>query len=226
MSVGETSVSLVKVNGGAVLAAVTFVVEPKFPVGTLLHPVQISFGKQDNVPSSWNVLTQALGTIVGSSLPNLNDREGNKTGVSMKLLERFNGLNENGPAQTETDLNMPAGVSQNSLFGNNGNEFGGMVIRQSVMKFDGLNPEFEYDFCFFASRMGVGDNRETKFILKGSNEVYATLNASGNSTQIACVNKVKPDAEGAITLNVTSGENNNNGNGFYYISALRMTQVE
>lgn len=226
LSEGETTVSVVKKDGGKVLATATIKVEPKLPTGTLLNPIQLSFGKADGVPSSWNVFTLAQGTNVGSSIQDMKDKEGNKTGVSVTLLERFNGINENGPSESNTILDMPASVSINSLFGNNGASFGGMVIKQSVVKFAGLNNDFEYDFCFFSSRMGVGDNRESKYIVTGSNEVAVTLNSSNNSTNTVCAEKVKPNEDGTITLTITKGENNNNGNGFFYISAMRIAQVQ
>lgn len=226
LSAGVTQVSVIKKAGGDILASATITVEAKLPQGTLVNPVQLSFGKPDGVPSSWNVLTLAQGTTVGSSIAEMKDKEGNNTGVSITLVERFNGMNENGPNETTTPLDMPGSVSVNSLFGNNGAEFGGMIIRQSILKFSGLNKDYEYDFCFFSSRLGVSDNRESKYILTGSNEVAVTLNSSNNNNNTVCAQNVRPDEDGTITLTITKGENNNNGNGFYYISALRMTQVQ
>jgi hypothetical protein len=79
-----------------------------------------------------------------------------------------------------------------------------------------------YDITYFGSRGNVTDNRETKFISSGTNEVVVKLNTSNNSTNTVVAKDIKPDSSGKITVTVTSGENNTNGSGFYYLSAARL----
>ena len=71
--------------------------------------------------------------------------------------------------------------------------------------------------------MNVGDNRETAYKLKGKTETAVYLNTSGNTSKTVCANAISPDDNGEIILTVTAGPNNNNGNGFYYISAMRIS---
>src|SRR5690606_30644650 len=112
---------------------------------------------------------------------NLKDEEGNYTGISLKITERFNGINPDGATTTNTAFAIPSEISKDSYFGNAQGVFDGSSTPKSVVKFEGLDPTKEYSFCFFASRAGVGDNRETKYILKGQNEGTANLDASNNT---------------------------------------------
>src|SRR5690606_4946999 len=135
---------------------------------------------------------------------------------------RFGGENGSGAATTNTVLNMPPAVSSTSLYGNSRAAFNGILVEQSVVKLSGLDKGATYDLCFFGSRTGVSDNRETKYVAKGNNEVSATLNTSENSSEVACAEGVEADESGEITVTITMGANNTNSTGFYYISAMRI----
>ncbi len=180
--------------------------------------IQISFA---GTGVGWNSLV--LAQRVDGSIPDLKDKNGNATGISLNVIERFNGSNSNGAASTTTALNMPSGVSTNSFFGNSRAVHDGILVPKSVVKFSGLNKDKTYEFCFFGSRTGVSDNRETQYTCKGSNEVSVLINTANNSTNMACAQAVKPNSGGEIELTVTVGPNNNNTTGFYYINALRIT---
>ncbi len=191
--------------------------------GILTRPVLINFGTDTSSPK-WNGLT---GYITDTSIPNLKDEERNYTGISLTVAEPFNNRNTNGPKTTSTDFDMPEGVSSDSYYGNPKKEFNTLIIPQSVVKFAGLDKTKKYNFCFFGSRTGVTpvtENRETKYIVKGQNEGITRLNTSNNTSITACANDIQPDANGEITITITAGEQNNNANGFYYITALRLTQ--
>lgn len=189
--------------------------------GILANPVFINFGKDTSSPK-WNSVT---GHMEGTSIPNLKDDEGNYTGISLTITERFNDINRNGPATTSTDFDMPAGVSSDSYYGNPKKLFNNATILQSVVKLVGLDKTKKYNFCFFASRIDtkVNENRQTKYIVKGQNEDMVLLNAMNNTSNTVCANNIQPNANGEITITVTAGEQNNNANGFYYITALRLS---
>jgi len=185
--------------------------------GPLASAVLLDFG--NNAASErWNQISSFLaGTSVG-----LKDSLGSYTGMKLSITERFNGVNADGPTTTVTPLNMPSNVSKYSYFGNSKGAFGGMTIKQSVFEISGLDKSLTYNLSFFGSRGSVSDNRETKYISKGTNEVSVSLNTSSNTNKIVVAKGVKPDANGKITVTVTAGENNNNGTGFFYLSAVRL----
>lgn len=188
----------------------------------LSKPALINFVDKEGIPSNWNTLASP---DAGSSIPVLRDEEGTFTNASLEVTKRFNGHNPDGPQSTTTDMNLPASVSSNSYFGNSKKEFGGVTIVESALRITGLQSEKEYDLCFFAARMNVNDNRETKFIVQGSNNAVAYLNASNNNSQTSCAVKIKADANGIITVTITAGENNTNEYGFYYINAMKLSPV-
>lgn len=186
--------------------------------GTLQNPVFVNFGY--NTSAGWNSLTSFE---TNESIANLADTEGGYTGVSLTLVEGFNSRNLNGPKSTNTDLGMPEAVSSDSYYGNTKGVWQSREVKQSVVKIEGLDKTKRYNFCFFGSRIGSNnENRETKNIVKGENEVIAYFDAAENTSQTDCANNVRPDANGVITVTITAGENNDNSYGFYYITAMRI----
>ncbi|MEA5126677.1 MAG: fibronectin type III domain-containing protein [Proteiniphilum sp.] len=191
------------------------------PPPALLAPVFINFG-MDNMATGWNNLTNILQVYphVNGTLP-LNDKEGNTTGASLVYLSPFTGGARHTTGATGTTIpgfEMPDIVSQQGFYGVNG------AVAQ--FRLEGLHLDQPYDVCFFASRMSVSDNRETKYTVTGSNEIIAFLNASNNTSEIACAQEVYPDTDGNITITLTNGDNNTNSTGFYGINAMRLTIKE
>lgn len=187
--------------------------------GNISKPVLINFGTNSS-SVAWNTVT---GFTAGSKIINLKDEERNYTGIALTITERFNGINPNGPASTTTAFTIPSAVAVDSYFGNAAGIFDGLAVPQSVIQLEGLDKNKKYSFCFFGSRMSVGDNRETKYIVKGQNEGVAKVNASNNSSVTDCVNNIQPDSSGSIHITVTAGDLNNNGSKFFYITAMRVT---
>ncbi len=187
--------------------------------GIITGPVKINFATSSST-NGWNGMTSYL---AGSAIPNLKYEDNTFTGVKAKLLERFNGQNTGGVSETTTSLNMPEEVSKYSFYGNYNSPWGGIIVEKGVIEFSGFTSTDMYEFCFFGSRNGVGDNRETKYIVSGSTTQEALLNPSNNATEIACVSNIQPDADGKITVTVTIGPNNTNGVGFFYINAMQIT---
>lgn len=194
-------------------------------IGLIDAPVFIAFGA-DNQFEGWNVFVGGNNHMAGTTLPDLVDQDGQSSGVSMTITERFNGRNAVGVSQTNTPFNMPEGISRFSYFGNSGAPWSGLEIKQSTLVLLGLDPDKEHDFCFFGSRASVSNNRETDYIVKGAEEKTARLNTSSNASEIACVQGIKPESNGVITIVVTAGPNNNDTNGFYYLNAMRITLSE
>lgn len=185
-------------------------------------PILVNFGG-NSVPSEWNSLTQYT---AGTSVPNLRDQVGANTNISITIVEGFNNRSQSGPTTTNTSFNMPSSVSSDSYYGNAKAVWESKSVTQSVVKLTGLNISKKYNFCFFGSRANSGtENRETKYTVKGNNEVIALLDAANNTANTACAEQVAPNTAGEITITITAGSNNNNAYGFYYINALQLKQV-
>lgn len=187
--------------------------------GNFTGSIYINFGTSA-APAGWNGLT---GFTEGSSVA-LKNNTNNYTGVGATVIERFNGQNTAGEATTTTSFNMPSAVSSTSYFGNSKAAFGGFLIVRSVVKITGLNKDQKYNFCYFGSRSASSDNRETKFITTGLNEVITRVNTSNNKTEVVCAEAIQPTTQGEVTITITAGENNNNSSGFYYLNAMRITK--
>lgn len=186
--------------------------------GVITEDVLIDFSTSSN-SSSWNGMTSYL---EGATIPNLTDVNDLFTGIEMSITSRFNGQNTNGEKETNTSFNMPAEVSGNSFFGNSKKEWSGMLIEKGVLKLTGFKDNSTYEFCFFGSRTAT-DNRETQYTVIGESTGSAVLNTASNSSNIACVQGIRPDSNGEITIEVSAGPNNDNSYGFFYLNAMRIS---
>lgn len=184
-------------------------------------PVFINFGNK--IVAKWNTLGDHH---EGASISNLKDENDTYTNISLTVTQRFNARNEAGESVTDTDFNMSGDISSQSYYGNSRGVWQDLEIRQSQITFSGLDPSATYNLCFFGSRAGVGDNRETKFTVVGENVNTVNLQTSKNTTEIACTNNIQPDFNGNISVTVTAGDNNDNGSGFYYLGAMRISPGE
>lgn len=192
-------------------------VESTNPKRTIL----LNFGQDDSV-QGWNTLSKYTSN---SRIANLVDQAGEETGIALVLVERFNARNTNGPKTTQTDFNIPAVVSADSYYGNAKGTFNNKEVRRSVLRFEGLDPNKLYELCFFAGRLYAKENRDTDYILQGRDSKTVTLDAANNSAKVACATEIQPDSEGNIRITVTAGKNNDNPFGFYYLNAMRLTEV-
>lgn len=190
----------------------------QFPAPDLTIPVFVDVAQAVPV-FGWNGLTSPE---ANTAISYLRNKEGAVTPAGLTITERFNNVNMDGVKNTTTVFNMPASVSGNSYFGNSKALFGDLLIKQSVIKISNLNPSKNYSICYFGSRGGTNETRQTKYTAKGQNEVVAYLLTGNNASDIGCTDGVKPDAEGNIYITITAGENNDNGTGFYYLNAMRI----
>lgn len=188
--------------------------------GLVYDTVNIDFGT-DVAAEGWNSFTAADGT---GEIAALINSSGTYSGIGVNMIDRFNGINTNGATTPDANLGIPASVSSRSYYGNT-STWAGREEPTAEMVFTGLSAEKEYTFEFFASRMGVSDNRETKYKLVGSATDSVYLDAANNSTDVATLTAM-PTAEGTINVIVSAGENNSNSYKFYYLNALRVTYAQ
>lgn len=167
----------------------------------------------------WNNVSTAVGTSDSGVLSNLVTTSNEATTASLVMIRRFNGVNENGTLESTL---YPADATRDSLYGNTG-EFGGLSNIFPAFKITGLDPSTAYDFTFYASRMGVTDNRETGYTLEGANSGFAALDAANNVDGFATAAGIFPTAGGEITISIAPTDNNTNaGTRFTYLGVLRV----
>ena len=188
---------------------------PKTP---FTKPINLSFAGA--AYEGWNILG---GFQADNGIPNLKDNEGNLTGVSVKITERFGGVNFAGSQATNTTMNLPKEVTKDNFFGNTGT-FGGGEFPKGTFVISSLEPDEEYDFKIFASRMSANDNREAYYKFSGAvaGDTTLYLDASNNETKIVEAYKIKPNSNGEIVVEVGKGPNNNNSLGFFHITAIKI----
>ncbi|MDR2058284.1 MAG: hypothetical protein LBP83_08435 [Dysgonamonadaceae bacterium] len=61
------------------------------------------------------------------------------------------------------------------------------------------------------------------YLFNGRIEETVFTNASDNTSEAAIVENVSPKSDGSIRIEAGAGSNNNNGNKFFYINALRIS---
>jgi lysophospholipase L1-like esterase len=173
-------------------------------------------GEPDPSVVNWNNIT-SVGSSDSGALSNLVTAAGVVTSTALKMVSRFNGANENG---TTTSTNFPATATRDSLFGNT-ETFNNLANITPVFNLVGLNPNTAYRLTFYASRTGVGDNRETRYTVSGNTTQFVDLNVANNINNLATVDNVAPDSSGVLNIALTPGPNNNNGNHFTYLGVLQ-----
>lgn len=174
----------------------------------------------DDPINVWNNIGSSIGGSSAGELFNLVTSHGNATEVGLVMISRFNGVNENG---TQASTLFPADATRDSLFGNT-EVFSGMSNIFPSFKLTGLDPTKSYDFTFYASRMGVTDNRETGYSLSGANSNFVTLNASGNINNTV-TGQIKPSSAGEVIVALAPTANNNNANHFTYLGVMKVMEA-
>lgn len=174
------------------------------------------------VQDYWNNVTSNVGSTDNGVVPNLQTVDGSTTPVGIQMVARFNGANENG---TQDPAPFAVNASRDSLFGNT-EDWSGLADVFPVFKLTGLTPGTVYDLTFYASRMGVSDIRETRYTITGAGEVTADFDPANNVDQSLLVENVEADASGEITIGLTPGPNNSNGNHFTYLGVLQIDWEE
>jgi len=172
----------------------------------------------DTAGEFWNNVTPAIGASNTGVLRNLVTMGHVSTDVDLVMLSRFNGANQNG---TLASSEFPQTATRDSLFGNTKAWSGSSQIFPSF-KLTGLVPSQAYRMTFYASRLGVSDNRETGYTIVGSASYYLTLNPANNVNAVASVGGVKADASGEIVISIAPTDKNNNGYHFTYLGVLTL----
>ena len=173
-------------------------------------------------PGNYNNVTHLQGPVT-----NAIDSSGLPTGITLIVTDAFwPGSNQSGTTSPTGDAaTFDAQATRDNLFGCTVT-FGGYLEPTAGFTLGGLSttPGVSYTLTFFASRLGVTDNRETAYTVTGANSAVAYLDASNNVANVAVVPGIQADASGQISVTLAPGPNNNNASGFYYIGALRVVR--
>lgn len=175
----------------------------------------------DDPNNYWNNVGTAIGATTNGVLSNLVSSLNTTSSISLAMISRFNGNNENG-AQVSTIY--PVDATRDSLYGNT-ESFNNLTNIFPSFKLTGLDPATKYTLTFYASRTGVNDIRETDYTVTGGNSGLATLDAANNIDTTASVPDITPDGAGEIRIDLTPSANNNNGNHFTYLGVLQVVAV-
>jgi len=113
---------------------------------------------------------------------NLVNKEQQSTGISIWINDAFNGVNTNGTSSPNASLNLPASATSDSFYGNEV-VFEGATEPTAGLTLSDLSQDKKYSFTFFASRNGVTDNREAKYVVIGNSIDSVYLDAANNSAK-------------------------------------------
>lgn len=190
-----------------------------FDFGAATTPV--GFGEAPNDPVNYWNNVGPIGTSPTGELLNLVTVLNTPTTLGFAVVNRFNGVNEAGTAVSTI---YPLNATRDSLFGNT-EVFNGLSNIFPSFKLTGLNTQSVVHLSFYASRNGVGDNRETGYTVQGANSGFVALNAANNVDAVAVVNDIIPSEAGEITVSLAPTENNNNANHFTYLGVMKVDVI-
>jgi hypothetical protein len=169
----------------------------------------------------WNNVTDTIGTSATGVLTNIVTADNASTPVGLAIVSRFSGANGNGTVDPSP---FPTEATRDSLYGHT--ELWNTVTNIfPSFKLTGLNLATIYNFTIYASRMGVGDNRETGFAIVGAGSNYVTFDAANNIAGSTNADGVMPDANGEITISMGPTANNNNTYHFTYLGVLKVDAI-
>ncbi|HNQ87275.1 MAG TPA: SGNH/GDSL hydrolase family protein [Verrucomicrobiota bacterium] len=169
----------------------------------------------------WNNVTPAVGSSSTGRLEGLVTTGGLVTDVSLQMLSRFNGANENGATGASK---YPASATRDSLFGNT-ETFSGLANATPVFELRGLDPARAYNLTFYASRLGASDNRQTRYTVTGARTAVVDLNAANNVDLSVTVTNLSPAPGGSLRIAITPGPANNNSYHFTYLGVLEIVAL-
>ena len=179
-----------------------------FSAGAGYHTLKFDMGGSGSYTTSgnWNNITDSL---VGKKITNAIDTNGLGTGIDLSIIGAFAGTNMAGSTAAGV---YPVTAMQDSFF----------VQNTAVANFnlEGLSLSSKYSLTFFASRVGdgTGTNRVTSYTV-GATSV--TLNATDNTSKVATIPGVSPNANGTIPIQVA----NSIGSGYGYLGVLEVQVV-
>ena len=167
----------------------------------------------------WNNFLAGVAQTDDGVFNDLLSVNGADTGLGIRMISRFNGVNEAG---TQGSSLYPASATRDSLYGNV-EEWSGLADVLPQFAITGMDTNTKYDLTFFASRMSTGgDFRQTKYSLSGAESAEVLLDAAENIENTVTASDLSPNQDGEIIISMTPGPDNNNSFHFIYLGALQI----
>jgi hypothetical protein len=175
----------------------------------------------DDPGQYWNNVDAAIGQTDTGGLTNLVSSLNATSSISLVMISRFTGVNENG---TQVGTRYPVDATRDSLYGNT-ELWSGMSNIFPSFKLTGLDSAAKYTLTFYASRTGVADNRETGFTVTATAPAFAAFNPANNVDEVISVADLTPDGAGEITIAIAPTANNDNAYHFTYLGVLQVDAI-
>jgi fibronectin type 3 domain-containing protein len=172
---------------------------------------RVNFNQVLPVGSPWNSFNSV--PSAGATITGLRDEVGVSSGISVTLVDGWDGANDVGASTGNNSGVYPDDVMRTAYFT--------AATTAKRIRITGLtvSAAAKYNLIFFASRGGVGDNRNTTYSYNGQS---VTLNAASNTANTVQLQGVVPNAGGVIEFTATRSS----GSSFGYINALVIQSYE
>ena len=176
--------------------------------------ILVDFGNTPS-PSPWNNMSNPK----SGQIDELTNSFGIPTEISLTVIDSFNYINTNGTTMPNSNLGIVSSASEDSFYGN-AILFADDLQPTGGIRISNLDINKQYTISIFSSRLAT-DNRETQFEISGMTIDTTYLNVSNNTDDVVSFLGY-PSLDGNIEINATTGPNNNNTYGFYYLGALKI----
>ncbi|MFC6997195.1 GDSL-type esterase/lipase family protein [Rufibacter roseus] len=185
--------------------------------------INIDFGNGTRLSTGgWNNVTDSKAGAVA----NLVNYQGVNSNIAVAVTDAFNDGSNTAGAAADDSLRIPYNASSDSFFGSKRSAVGGFEPTGGVT-FSNLNPQTAYSFAIFANRVDpvANANRETKYTVTGKTTQVVASNPAGPKGYFVRVSNMMPADDGTITVIATTGDNNTNADGYYYLGVIRITYL-
>jgi lysophospholipase L1-like esterase len=184
--------------------------------GQVKDTILIDLGNSANLtPQPWNNITN----VSTGHIPDLINSYGFNTGMGLRVVDRFNTTSAYGTSSPSPGIGIPASATIDYFFGNTA-EFGNMTLPTASVVIEGLDPNQAYTLQLFASRLH-SNNLQTLYVIKGTTTDSLYLDVHTNTGTLVSTT-LFPDTSGELLITATTGPNNNNAYGFYYLGAIKL----
>ncbi|MCO4292554.1 right-handed parallel beta-helix repeat-containing protein [Solitalea sp. MAHUQ-68] len=173
--------------------------------------VRVDFGGS-TAPTNYNLGSMGVSTPV--ALKDFN--KGTVTAVKLATVAAFKGVYTNSNTYPST-LGIPQTAAADLFYGS---------VTTAAIELSGLTATSNYNLSFFASRMNFSGSLETQYKIIGATTQTVLIEPANNTTKIASINAVKPNASGKIRIEVSKGAKNTTSPNFWLNTLIVQETIE